>query len=322
MKQFIKSSILTAAVGLSLISCEDREVTSNDLEFPGNAFAAFENVSAQTSETNPTIIEIVALYANSNTTSNTTVDFSITENNITAADYEIIDGKSSFSFDPATRQFTDTLKVMVKDNEITDDNKSLVFTLTGSNNNVTFGYPGEAKNNSSFELFIDTDECALFAEEFGGTAEAPKTPGFRAETSTVKFNGDEFGSDVQSIIMSGESTQIVTYKLTNLYKEVLAALNGGTFNFPEGQGYAQFTLDNSDFNNPTISIAGQGDDSYFATFEGAELRIKEAHAYDSSSYPQSTFDTCAKTVTAHYVLYSVDNGADVIFDVVTINLGF
>ncbi|WP_196885280.1 hypothetical protein [Aureivirga sp. CE67] len=323
MKQFIKSSILTAAVGLSLISCDDREVTADVLEFPGSAFAAFETNNAQTIETSSEIIEIVAFYANSNNSSNTTVDFSITENNITSADYEIVDGKSAFSFDPATRQLTDTLKVMVKDNAVTDDNKSLVFTLTNSNNNITFGYPGEAKNNSSFELFIDTDECALFAEEFGGTPETPKTPGARSEASIDIYNGDVFGSEVQSIVSSGEGTQIVTYKLTNLYNVILAATAGGTYEYPENQGFAFFTLDNSDFNNPTISIAGQGNDSYFATYDNKELRIMEAHAYDSSEYPASSFDTCGKTVTAHYVLYFVNEASEnEIYDVVTINLGF
>ncbi|WP_196890648.1 hypothetical protein [Aureivirga marina] len=323
MKHFIKSSILTAAIGMSLISCEDNEVTSHDLSFPGNAFAAFENTTAQTSETSSDVINIVAFYANSNQSANTDVQFSITENNITSSDYEIVDGKTAFSFNPAERQFTDTLKVKVFDNNVTDDNKSLVFTLTGSNNNITFGYPGEAMNNSTFELFIETDECALFAEEFGGEAGSPITPGSRKETSIDQFSGDEFNAPVTSEISAGAGTQVVTYKISNLYKEVLATLEGGTFEHAENQGYAFFELNNSDFNNPIVNITGQGANSYFATYDSKELRIQEAHDFDSGSYPQSTFDTCEKTVTAHYVLYYVDGGGNnVVFDVVTINLGF
>jgi len=62
------------------------------------------------------------------------------------------------------------ITVTAIDNDVTDGNKKLTFTLeSASDASFTLGYPGPAKKAKSMDLYIDDDDCPLDIDDFVGT---------------------------------------------------------------------------------------------------------------------------------------------------------
>lgn len=62
------------------------------------------------------------------------------------------------------------ITVTAIDNDVTDGNKKLTFTLeSASDASFTLGYPGPAKKAKSMDLYIDDDDCPLDINDFVGT---------------------------------------------------------------------------------------------------------------------------------------------------------
>lgn len=193
IKTLFKSLLIIAVISFSVISCNEDDTTFNPLDFPSDAFIALQTnpVSVLESSTDPIVITV--FYANSTkgSTSDVSVDFSITSDNATeGVNYTIANNKTSLNFPVGTH--SDTVTILPIDNFDEDGDKVLTFSLGSSS--VKVGYPGpDAAGTSTTITLVDNDCAFTFADLDGiswiGTDNASGSQGPNATQITTSFDG-------------------------------------------------------------------------------------------------------------------------------------
>lgn len=192
-----KFALLMAFVGGFFISCDEEETVANTLNYPSDAFVAFETSGTTVAEAAGTIT-INAQYGSTSSASDKSFAFTTASDQATeGVDYEIIDNRTTFDFVAGTH--TNSIDVRVIDNTDVDGEKVIVFTLTGE------GFPGEAAINSTYTLTIQDDDCPFTLAELGAaswagsdnsTAEGPNNATQIATTfdgTNLLFEGIAYG---------------------------------------------------------------------------------------------------------------------------------
>ncbi len=181
-----KIALLMAFVAGFFISCDEEETVSNYLEYPSDAFVAFEKSGVTMAESGGTVT-IVAQYGS--TSASTDKSFSFTTSSADAVegvDYEIVDNRTSFDFAAGTH--INSIDVNIINNFDVDGDRTIVFTIENG------GFPGQAAINSTYTLTIQDDDCPFTLAELGaanwsGTDNAPSGQGPNASQVTTSFDG-------------------------------------------------------------------------------------------------------------------------------------
>lgn len=147
-------------MSLGVIACDEDETVYTPLNFPDEAFVAFEGGAVTVPEGSSDDIVIKVILATVNQDANVTVDFTISSSNaVLGTHYEIVDNKSQFSI--ATGEYSDDILIRMIDNTDTDGNKELKITLTGNSAGANIGYLGPDALGSTLNLTILDDDCPL-----------------------------------------------------------------------------------------------------------------------------------------------------------------
>ena len=176
MKNIFKYVLSFVALALVIVSCDEDETTFNALEYPADAFIAFDKGTAEVSEGSSDEIIVNISFGTVNQTSDVTIDFTITsEDMVEGTHYEIVDNKSQFSI--ASGEYTDNIIIKLIDNADKEEDKELTVTLTSNSTGAKLGYPGPDSLNSTFVLSVLDDDCEKeeslrpFEGTWGGTDE-------------------------------------------------------------------------------------------------------------------------------------------------------
>jgi hypothetical protein len=138
-----------------------------NLDFSGdNAFVVFSDIELTVNELVNEPIEVVALYATSDSNVNLTIPFTIVSDAVEGTDYMIVDNKSSFTFSDGN--LTDSIFIMPIDENEASGDKVLTFSMNTSNVNV--GYPGPDGLNSTLTLTIIDNDCPYTLEELASAS--------------------------------------------------------------------------------------------------------------------------------------------------------
>ncbi|SDX11015.1 hypothetical protein SAMN05444411_103116 [Lutibacter oricola] len=147
-----------------MVSCEE----SGQNVYTGDSYISFgSETSTSTLESSTDIVEITAYASIPNLSETITVDFNVLLDNATASNYEIVDGKSSFTFGPG--KYTDSVKIMAIDNYDEDGDKMITLELSGSGAYI-LGFPGPDALGKTFELTLQDDDCAFTTQELGNAS--------------------------------------------------------------------------------------------------------------------------------------------------------
>jgi len=158
MKTLFKSLIIIAVVSFVAIACDEDETTFEPLNFPTDAFIAFDGNNIEVDEFDTADIVVSVSMATVNQTQDVTVDFTISSSDaILGTDFEVVDNKSQFTI--AAGEYSDDLRLRLIDNQDSEPNKTITITLTGTNASATLGYPGPDALNSTIDIVILDDDC-------------------------------------------------------------------------------------------------------------------------------------------------------------------
>jgi len=194
MKNIYKSFLYFTIIVLSVISCKEEDTTYSPLNFPQDAFIAFESsTDINVLESSTTPIEIEVDYANTTegTTSDVTVDFSITSDNaVEGINYTVVDNLTQLTFPVGVHKAK--IVIIPIDNALEDGDKVLNITLT--NSSVPLGFPGPDSTHKSLTVTLTDDDCAFtFADLDGiswiGNDNATGSQGPNATQITTSFDG-------------------------------------------------------------------------------------------------------------------------------------
>ena len=283
MKKNIIKTLLLSFLITGFIACNENDNEENVYE--GDNFISFgTSFSASTSESMTDPVTITAYASITNLQSDITVNTTITEENVSSANYAFVDGKSSFSFGPG--KYVDTIKVIPVDNTDADGSKKITITLDSASDGTLIGYPGIDANGKIFTLTISDDDCALIASNFTGIASG---------NETITYSAGEKPSEASFVLVSSTSNT-ATYKVSGILGPQFtvwgeAVTSGGEFTI---------TLDNSDPTNPSVIATDVGDplsnglDYFYCQTDnewGYYLNL------DSS-----TFSTCEKTLELAFTI--------------------
>lgn len=181
---------------LILVSCDQDETTFNALDFPNQAFIKFQASSLSSLEASTDGIEVVAELSNSlkSHTTPITVTVNITaENAVAGTNYEVVDNKAAFVFEPGS--FTDKIVINSIDNFDEDGDKKLTFELvsvTGAN--VSLGTPGPDSLGNSVVLNLQDDDCGYTFQDladasWSGTDSSSGNEGPNASQIDISTDG-------------------------------------------------------------------------------------------------------------------------------------
>jgi len=290
---FIISSVLL------LTSCDEKY----DYSYTGDEFIQFNTASTIITESSTDTLVIPVLIAGKLPTSDITVTLTI-EAVAAKTGYTCVQGVDFdvFGIDGTTLTIGantagSSFKVVVYDNTVSDSSKTVTFTLTDSNGDYVMGLPG-SESKKAFVVNINDDDCPFVAENWVGTPSGIETySNWPTFTAAAEWSIAEVISPVQ-----------VKYLVTGLMNGIFAdweetITNGGEF---------YITLDYTDPLTPTVvleakfpSPEGFDDYGYFATTEDTW----SYYIIQDPLYP-STFSTCNKSITIHYLVdISTDGGA-------------
>lgn len=238
MKNIFKSLICLFALALLATSCDEDETTYIPLDYPNDAFVAFEESIISVPEGSPTDIIVEVFLATINQNDNVTVDFEISSSNaILGTHYEIVDNKSQFSIESG--KYSDDIRIRLIDNTDTDGNKELTITLTSNSSGANIGYLGPDALGSSFVLKIIDDDCPV--ELVGEYNEISETQPFNVPGLTT-IDKIEAGANANE------------YWIYGVYSELYSVYWGEVFQSGFGnEGLVQM-IDNGD---GTVSIPCQ-----------------------------------------------------------------
>ncbi len=185
----IKTFILTISIGL-FVSCEEEDKNV----YLGESYVSFgATTSASALESSTVPITITAYASIPNLQNDVTVDFSITSDNATSANYTVVDNKSNFTF--GADKYTDQIQIIPVDNFDEDGEKSINITLTGVTGGYTLGLPGPDANSNTYVVTIQDDDCAFTLQGMGdatwsGVDNVPASQaGPNASQITTSFDG-------------------------------------------------------------------------------------------------------------------------------------
>lgn len=158
MKNIFKNLILVIVIAVFAISCDEDETTYDSLNYPSDAFIAFESSSTSVPEGATDLIDIPITFATTNQSSDVTVNFSIESSDmILGTHYEIVDNKTSYTI--SSGSYTDKIQISLIDNADKEEDKQLTITLTDNNSGASLGYPGPDSLNTIFTLDVLDDDC-------------------------------------------------------------------------------------------------------------------------------------------------------------------
>ncbi len=185
IKIFIFSILLGA-----FMSCEEEDKNV----YEGESYISFgKTTSSSALESTTAPITITAYASIPNLQNDITVDFSISSDNATSANYTVLDNKTSFSF--GVDKYTDQIQILPIDNFDEDGEKSINITLTNSSGGYTLGLPGPDAHSNTYVVTIQDDDCAFSLQELGdatwsGVDSAPGSQaGPNASQITTSFDG-------------------------------------------------------------------------------------------------------------------------------------
>lgn len=158
MKKIFKSFLTITAISFCFIACDEEETNYTPLNYPTDAFVAFDGESIDVNEFTTNDIVVTVNLATVNQAENVTVDFSISSPDaILGTHYEVVDNKTQFSI--ASGEYSDSVIIKLIDNPDSEPNKAITLTLTGNNSGIKLGYPGPDSNGSTFTVNIIDDDC-------------------------------------------------------------------------------------------------------------------------------------------------------------------
>lgn len=178
------------------------------------------------------------------------------------------------------------ITVTAKDNDITDGNKKLTFTLESTSDaSFTLGYPGPAKKAKSMELYIEDDDCPLDIDDFVGTLRVSEFSARLGEVRNYTVTSTQVGPTSISLVpfFDPNNTDLAPNGPNPI--PVVVTLNPATKGaFIATQPAFQYTVG---------SLAG-------------EFR----HAVDGASVglAPSQLSTCAKTLKLSYIIQNISTG--------------
>ena len=164
MKKYIKNLLILSLFTAIIIGCTENDNEEN--VYTGDNFISFGAVStASALESATGTITITAYASIPNLQNDVTVGFEITTDNATAADYTIIDGKSSFSF--GSGKYEDSIQIKPIDNLVEDGEKVISITLSNTSDSSLIGFPGPDGKGKTFTVVFKDDDCAFTLQGLG-----------------------------------------------------------------------------------------------------------------------------------------------------------
>jgi hypothetical protein len=267
MKYIYKSLLYFTVIALSVISCKEDDTTYKALSFPQDAFIAFESsadINVLESTTSPIVIEVDYANSTEGTTSEVSVDFTITSDNaVEGVNYTVVDNLTQLTFPVGVHKAN--IVIIPIDNSIEDGDKVLNITLT--NSSVPLGFPGTDSSHKTLSVTLTDDDCAFtFADLDGiswiGTDNATGNEGPNPTQITTSFDGT-------NLLMDGIAFGWLTN--TNYWDEVIVDSAPVIVNMDPITG--EFTIDeqylaDTTWNGspqPTYSISATG--QYFSCLQ-------------------------------------------------------
>ena len=191
MKNNLLKSIFLSVTLMAFMSCGDTDNEEN--VYSGGTYISFGADTASSALESSTVPITITAYASvPNLQSDITVETTITGDNATAANYTVVDGKSSFTFGP--NKYTDTIQIIPVDNVDEDGVKTLSIMLSSASDGSTLGLPGPDGNSNTFKVTLEDDDCAFTLTELGaaswsGMDNASGSNGPNASKTTTSFDG-------------------------------------------------------------------------------------------------------------------------------------
>ncbi|MDX1829986.1 MAG: hypothetical protein R3342_10620 [Lutibacter sp.] len=171
MKKIMKYFLFIAIISVYLVACDKNETVYNPLNYDTDSFIALAKSEGVITENNTGAYNVVALLGTTSHTSEVSIDFSISSTFVEGVDYEVLDGKTSFSFAPGV--YSDTLKIKPINNAISDGDKLITVNLGTPSNTFNVGYPGPTNTLGKYtNVTIIDDDCPLDISTFVGTYSA------------------------------------------------------------------------------------------------------------------------------------------------------
>ncbi|GAB4123212.1 MAG: hypothetical protein OHK0045_13000 [Raineya sp.] len=173
-----------------------------------------------------------------------------------------------------------------KDNNITDGNKKLTFTLESTSDaSFTLGYPGPAKKAKSMVVYINDDDCPLDINDFVGTLKVKEFSARLGDVRNYTITSTQVGPSSISVIPFFDPM--------------------GTDLAPNGPNPIPVTIN---LNEATKSafIPTQPAFQYTAGSLAGAFR----HAVDGGSVglAPSQLNTCEKTLYLSYIIQNISSG--------------
>ncbi|HAF29990.1 MAG TPA: hypothetical protein DCG75_13195 [Bacteroidales bacterium] len=273
-----------------------------DNTYTGNGFIFFGEESITVAESSSDIITLNVLLADASTVTdlNVTIDVSLTAQGVTqelveGVDFEVLQPADLSSITIPAGSNSAEIQIAVFDNIVEDSAKYITLTLASAGD-YTMGYPGSGIKKTAV-ITISDDDCAMIANNWIGVPAGIET----------YSNWPTFAAAAQWAVEEEITPNKVKY--------VVKGLMNGIFNDWEETitygGELFITLDNTDPLDPQVILEAK-----YPSPEGFDDYGFYANTEDTWSYyiiqdpaNPSTFSTCNKTLTIHYLVdISTDGG--------------
>lgn len=284
----------------AFVACNEND---NDVNvYTGESFVSFgTTTSASGAESSTSEIEITAYASIPNLQEDVTVSVQISEENASASNYTIVDGKSSFTF--GKDKYSDTIKIKPVDNFDEDGTKTITFTLTSAPDGVNLGFPGPDGKNKTFTVTLTDDDCAIKEDNFIGAPSGSEVTGSRSFASKLTFKADPDKASTATEVYLLMSGNIQEEYMLDAWNEAIVQ----SWDIP-------VKLDFSDPQNPKVEF-GNNPAADMKNYNGAPMAVAAYTDADSDgtadwSYglhvtpelaKNATFSTCDKTLHFEYI---------------------
>jgi len=170
---------ILAATSL-MFSCEEESFV-----YDGDSFIHWGSATVSVNENSTATVAIPVFLAAPAQSGAVTATFSIT-GDAPAADFSIVGGVNEVTFPAGV--FSDTVRLTVVDNIVTDGDRSFTLSLTGvSGGNFVLGYPGPDQLFREVAVTIIDDDCPFDQAGYSGTLNVTRTA-FNSDGTTTEAN--------------------------------------------------------------------------------------------------------------------------------------